>query len=183
VNSFETALLEDLRQHVAERSVPRRRRGRLVGAVVGLAAAGAVAAALVVGGSPARPAPAYAVSVSADGRIHVEVDRLSDAAGLERALAAQGVTADVTYLAPGTACRAPRDGRMATKKARGRPLEVVTRDDGFDLTVSPFLADPTLTLVVEVGRTAQGGALLVTTFVTLGPVGPCVPQPWPGQPG
>jgi hypothetical protein len=183
VNSFETALLEELRQHVEQRSARPRRRGRLLGGVAGLAAAGAVAVGLVVGGSTARPEPAYAVSVDPDGRIHVEVDRLSDAAGLERAMAAEGVTADVTYLPPGTACRGPRGGRMATKKARGRPLDVVTRDEGFDLTVSPFLADPTLTLVIEVGRAAQGDGLLVTTFVTLGPVGPCVPQPAPGQPG
>ena len=45
--------------------------------------------------------PAYAVSTTSDGDVVVTVHRLDDAAGLEKALKAQGIDADVSYDADG----------------------------------------------------------------------------------
>ena len=45
--------------------------------------------------------PAYAVEQTGDGDVVVTVHRLDDAAGLEKALSAQGVDAEVSYDADG----------------------------------------------------------------------------------
>jgi hypothetical protein len=79
--------------HQEARARPARRF------VVAGALAGAAAAALAVGGLTLRPdAPAaYAVSQQSDGDIVVTIHDLSDADGLEQALAEHGVTTEVTY--------------------------------------------------------------------------------------
>lgn len=92
LDTFETALLGELREHVTARTTsstaptPWRRR------LVALAAVAATA----VGGLALRPDPAFAVDTQ-DGDIVVTISSLEDADGLEEALAKQGVTADVNY--------------------------------------------------------------------------------------
>ena len=95
LDSFDLALLQALRQEVITR--PRtshhrsaRRRG-LAGA--GVAAAVVTFAAVTLGG----PAAAFAVDQSSAGDITVTLHRLDDADGLENALAAKGITANVDY--------------------------------------------------------------------------------------
>ena len=104
LDHFETALLGELKEHVATqpartpvRERPRRRK-RLA---VGIAAAAAAATAYVVV-SPGGPAvsPAYAVDEQADGDVVVTVHRLEDSEGLERALAEHGIEADVSFAPP-----------------------------------------------------------------------------------
>ncbi len=101
LDHFETALLGELKEHVATRPAgtpvrerPRRRKR----VAVGIAAAAAAATAYVVV-SPGGPAvsPAYAVSQEADGDVVVTVHRLEDSEGLERALAEHGIEADVSF--------------------------------------------------------------------------------------
>ena len=103
LDAFETALLGELRAHVATRPAaapahqpPRPGRPRRWAA--GLAAAAAVATAYVVV-SPGGPAvsPAYAVSEGADGEVVVTVHRLEDADGLEQALREHGIDAEVSF--------------------------------------------------------------------------------------
>lgn len=100
LDSFESALLTELRRHAAEQPstapVPTRRRRRL--AAVSLAGLAASTAA-VVGLATLGGSPAYAVSTNGDGDVVVTVHRLDDAAGLEEALAAKGIDADVSYSA------------------------------------------------------------------------------------
>ena len=60
-------------------------------------AAAAVTVAAVVGGAGLRPDPAFAVARHADGDVVITVMRLSDADGLEQALAHEGITAEVEY--------------------------------------------------------------------------------------
>lgn len=92
---FETALLTELRANVAERgAAPAKRRRRSVAAV---AAAGIAALATGIGIATLGGSPAFAVQTSADGDIVVRIHELTDADGLEKALADQGVTADVSY--------------------------------------------------------------------------------------
>ena len=103
LDSFESALLAELRQHAtqpARSPVPVRRRRRRIAAVVATGIAASVAG--VVGLSGAGGSPAYAVAVDNDGDVVVTVHRLDDAAGLEKALRAQGIDADVSYDADGS---------------------------------------------------------------------------------
>lgn len=99
MNTFESSLLTELREHVATRSdaVPARNRRskrlRWSALPVGAAtAASAVAFVLLQ-----SPAAAYAVDKSANGDVVVTIDRLSDAAGLQNALRADGINAYVNY--------------------------------------------------------------------------------------
>jgi hypothetical protein len=104
LDMFERTLLTELRQHVAARSAPAamthghpRRRWTLGLAGAGLVGGGAAAIILSVGA--AHPAPAYAVESQPDGDVVVTVYDLSDAAGLEGALEAKGVHAEISYVA------------------------------------------------------------------------------------
>ena len=99
LDSFESALLAELRTHVAEQPArqpePRRPRGRRVRRLaVGAVAAGLAASVVgVVGlGGHGGASPAYAVELDGDGDVVVTVHRLDDAAGLEEALRARGST-------------------------------------------------------------------------------------------
>jgi hypothetical protein len=107
LDSFESALLLELRQHVAEHPAPvpvrvRRPRRRLRLAAV---CATGVAASLVAvfGLGSAGGSPAYAVDENSAGDVIVTVHRLDDAAGLEKALSGKGIDADVSYDADGSA--------------------------------------------------------------------------------
>ena len=153
LDRFETALLEELRAHVAARPAPavvpeppRRHRRRWV---AGLAAAAAAATAYVAV-SPGGPAvsPAYAVSENADGDVVVTVHRLEDSEGLERALRAHGIEATVDFDADpdphshefrGPAAEpgddgAPPPGGTVERQERGQGRPHLSRDgdtDGF----------------------------------------------------
>ena len=107
LDSFETALLSELRREVAEHPAPtpspapsRSPRRRLRLAAVGAAA---VAASLVAvfGPGSSGGSPAYAVEKNSSGDVIVTVHRLDDADGLESALRAKGIDADVSYDADG----------------------------------------------------------------------------------
>jgi len=97
LDSFDRALLTELRQVAAERAATpaRRTRKRWALAGSGVAAAAVTAFGLSTLGSPA----AYAVDEQGDGDIVITIHELSDAAGLEQALADHGIEADVDYQA------------------------------------------------------------------------------------
>jgi hypothetical protein len=101
LDTFEQSLLSELRQHVATRApAPANalRRRSLPLAVGALATAGAAAVALSLGTDVVSPSRAYAVESQANGDVVVTVYDLTDAEGLEHALAAKGVHAAVTYV-------------------------------------------------------------------------------------
>ncbi|MDM7853890.1 hypothetical protein [Cellulomonas alba] len=149
LDTFEQSLLGELRHHVAGRRTRVRPARRTVALVAGgVAATGATAVALALGTSVAGPAAAFAVESQPDGDVVVTVHDLSDASGLEHALAAKGVDADVRYVpgftqdegsarhagAPGAACDialAKVDGGLrftlgAAQIASGARLDIVT---------------------------------------------------------
>ena len=115
---FEQRLLDELRALViaqppssSERSprsprswAPSRPRLALVGSVVAAAAVAAAAGLLLLAGGAK---PAYAVSRNDDGTVTVEINSLSDAAGLESKLREAGIHAVVVYLPPGKTCKQP----------------------------------------------------------------------------
>lgn len=110
LDSFEQSLLIELRQQVSVRtgsapltaSPTARRRGHLAVGITASLAAAATVLALALGTGPGRPSAAYAVETAANGSVVVTIHDLSDVDGLERALAAKGVHAQVAHL-PGFA--------------------------------------------------------------------------------
>src|SRR6478609_11039498 len=103
MNTFESSLLTELRGYVAERSedapVRRRSRARWAWAAAVPAATLATVGALVLSSSAAS---AYSLDKTTNGDIVVKIEALSDAAGLENALRANGVDAHVDYSAVAT---------------------------------------------------------------------------------
>ncbi|MFK4637179.1 hypothetical protein [Paenarthrobacter histidinolovorans] len=98
LDSFQSQLLEDLKQNVGHQpSRTLRRRAAVLGG--GALVAAAVTAGFVVTNVLA-PAPAYAVSEQSDGAIHITLNALSDAEGLKAELLKHGITADVSYGSP-----------------------------------------------------------------------------------
>ncbi len=189
LDSFETALLAELRTVVATREpgrtpTPRRRTRRL--AYAGLAAAAAAGIAVVSLPGPGAP-PAYAFSESADGTVHVEVggDATSDA--LEQAFAEHGIKADVTFLDLGMMCGDLR-GTAGTMPSGPWSSSIGVSHDGFSLTIPAGYPVAGETLVLTTTRPSAlptdpdaplaAPATSGLGFVS-GDVTPCDPEPIP----
>lgn len=198
LDSFESALLAELRSVVAGPEIdpgtatgtateipterPARWRRLLAPALV--AAAATVVAVVVVPGLGSSPA--YAVTEGNDGEVHVRVDRLEDAAGLERALAAHGIASDITYLPRDTDC-AP--GRYADAQPQPPGTEMRFSIGGgyrVDLAAGSIRKGETIVISASElsavpdldgdGQTTTGG-VSASLGIATGPVGPCVPVP------
>jgi hypothetical protein len=112
VSNFEERLLQELRSLVVAPPVDggQRRafwRGRRLVFAGGLAAVLAASASAGVFVLSASTQAAYAVTKNADGTVTVEIDSLTDAAGLQAKLRAAGVNAVVEYLPAGKMCKQP----------------------------------------------------------------------------
>jgi len=107
LDSFDRALLAELRTVVTERAPAPTSRARRVRRPLAL---GGVAAAAVAafGITTLNPTAAYAVDRTGNGDIVITIHRLDDADGLEQALADNGIAAHVDYEASG-ATTAPVD--------------------------------------------------------------------------
>ena len=150
LDSFETALLTRLREHVVEQPAPRPRSSRsrtLLGSVATVAA-GAVAVTVVPG---LGTAPAYSVQEGNAGTISVEVNRLEDARGLEAALAEHGVTAVVTYVPAGQQCA---DGRYTPVSRPLSGLQLSIGSDRLRVTLPPGTVRDGETFVMAVSGKA-----------------------------
>ncbi|MEV1248020.1 hypothetical protein ACIBO2_56175 [Nonomuraea sp. NPDC050022] len=105
---FKEQLLMELKTEIAARNTARRvavRRRLLAGAAVAaMAAAAAVAVPFLTGSEN----PAYAVTKNTDGSITLKINQFRDPDQVEKDLAAVGVTADVSYVKPGTWCAPDR---------------------------------------------------------------------------
>lgn len=184
LDSFETALLRELRQHVEERdSRPARRsRTRLLVSGLGVVAA-AVTAAVVIPGLGVTTA--YSVQEGNSGEVIVSVDRLEDADGLERALEEQGISADVTYVPDGGQC-APGRYDVIDRDLTGMVIGV--GDQTFRVTLPPGAVRDGETFVIAAslvplpatgdpdgdGIVDEGGARIwLQADVATGPVADC----------
>jgi hypothetical protein len=175
LGQFEQNLLTELREVVAERhTVPQPRpRKRLVLAAAG---GGLLATGLLVGipamNGDQTPA-AFAVTTNNDGVVTIVVNRLEDPDGLERELAANGVTADVTFAPPGKIC-SPLP-RYESPGVRDVTLQIAR--DGATITL-PSSGLKGRTLVMESRRPPTPDPDGTTPFFILysfadGPVAPC----------
>ena len=110
MSNFEERLLVELKSLVAAAPSEGQRRAlwhrpRLVLAGGLAAAAAAVVAGVLVFSTGTQAA--YAVTKNADGTVTVEIDSLTDAAGLQAKLQEAGVNAVVEYLPVGKICKQP----------------------------------------------------------------------------
>ncbi len=180
---FEDRLLAEMRHAVSERAwrvapLPAYRTRRTpVRAGIGFATAAAIAviATMVVQFGTGTPA-AYAVSEGSDGTVRVEINRLSDADGLERQLEAHGINADVNYLPPGKACKQPRSGGSPDME-RGQVSGESGSDGHFAMTLDPAdFSGADRTLLIELSgpeSATQESWTMVKIENAKGTVAPC----------
>jgi hypothetical protein len=178
MTNFEERLLRELRSLVAAPPVDRghrhafwrRRQLVLAGGLAAVLAAAAAAGVFVLS---AGTQAAYAVTRNADGTVTVEVDSMTDAAGLQAKLQAAGVNAVVEYLPEGKACKQPwftPAGVGAAGKTRGSEVER-TSDGATRFTISGNLSAAT-TLVITT-QTGPGDERALGIAWAKGDVPPC----------
>lgn len=189
LDTFENRLLAQLRAVVEEQEQSSTGRAthrpRRTPWVVAAAAAGVGALVLV---PTLQAEPAYAVSRGNAGRIDVQVHRIEDAGGLERALAAEGITADVTYVADGGQC-AP--GRYVPLDHEDLTMSIGS-DRSFRVQVGPGAVAEDEVLVIAASWVrlpdapradgsidSEGFRTWVDVGVADGPVAPCVVERTP----
>lgn len=98
LDSFDRALLTELRQVAAEQATAPVRRTRKRWAYAGTGVAAAAVTAFGLSSTLGSPS-AYAVDEQGDGDIVITIHELDDADGLEQALSEHGIEADVDYRA------------------------------------------------------------------------------------
>ena len=178
LDTFEAQLLGELRSVVASRTkdiparrpeVPRRRRRAMMAAVSTAAAATAIA--FILTGTHA--APAYAVGDGPRGTITVQVNRLEDATGLEKALAEEGVAADVAYLGSQKQCAGNR--YTPASPTSGSATRFTIGADGISMVLDRRDVSSGETVVIAASRIPQGvsGSVGIAT----GKVRECRPVP------
>jgi hypothetical protein len=162
VSNFEERLLQELRSVVAEQPVDRGQsrplwRAPRLALAGGLAAvlAGAVGAGVffLSAGTPA----AYAVTRNADGSVTVEIDSLTDAAGLQAKLKAAGVNAVVEYVPAGKMCQQPWFTPAGHRAGETQSSDVGRSSDGaIRFTISGDLTgDETLVVTTQTGLDSE----------------------------
>jgi hypothetical protein len=171
LDTFEQSLLTELRQHVtartrdrtAARTSPRRRW--TVGLTGGGLATAAAAVAISLGIGVAGPSAAYAVDSQPDGDVVVTVYDLSDARGLERALAAKGVNADVTYVRGFSQADGHTRSTSGTDRA-GCTIAVAKVDGGlrFTLTATQVASGAKLDIVTSGSSPTDVGSPVAVTW-------------------
>jgi hypothetical protein len=176
LDSFETALLAELREKVRQRTelpsveppIPSHARHRRRWVVAAAMTAAALAIATQAPGI--GPTPAYAVTGRNDGQIKVRVNRLEGADSLEQALGKRGIRADITYLPAGKEC-APH--RYTDRSVRGLTLEVAS--DWFRVTIPPGAVgkDDTFVLSASVVPNPTGFQATTDFGIAHGPVTLC----------
>ena len=177
MSNFEERLLHELRDLVCEqsanggqrRAVRRRPRLAVAGGLAAVLAAAAIGGVfLFSAGTPA----AYAVTKNADGSVTVEIDSLTDAAGLHAKLQAAGVNAVVDYLPAGKMCQQPWFTPAGHRAGETQQSSVGPSEDGATrFTISGDL--PTDETLVVTTQTGPGDQLALGLGWAKGEVPPC----------
>jgi hypothetical protein len=192
MNQFEDSLLTELRTYVATRAAARPARRRRI-ARWGLAAipVGATAAAISLAAILVQsPAAAYAVTKTGNGDVVVTITQLSDAAGLQNALRADGIQAYVSYGPVDSILYQPfpRKGSVSAGPGSGRiggsvvyspdpgssrvPLSgTYVRQDGCSPSITPIevsLTPAAVTFDIPANDLNTGTPLYITTGGTVG---------------
>lgn len=191
---FDQELLGRLRGVVAERaasldsegasassSTPAWRRPPRLLAGAGVAMAAVIAALFISAGGEGTSA-AYAVEAQSNGNVTVQIDHLSDASGLETALAQVGIPAEVTYLPEGMTCsRSGLNAYPARSLVFGHLNSEGVSDGPLSFVLEQNSLAPGQTLVVTAAAAPSSesinGATLQSVQVATGKVAPCDPVP------
>ncbi|MEU6999568.1 hypothetical protein [Nonomuraea sp. NPDC046570] len=152
--SFEERLLMELKTEIAARAGRRRfSRGRLLAGVglAGVAAAAAIAIPLLTG----TAAPAYALTPNGDGSITLKINEFKNPDQVEKDLKGYGVTADVTYVKPGTRCGGERGDMLPPRTGDVGEWEKsvhfkAARPSQGTVIITPRYIGPGQTLVLEI---------------------------------
>ncbi len=178
MTNFEERLLRELRSHVVAPPVDRGQRRPLwrtprLALAGGLAAVLAAAAAVGLIVLSTGTQAAYAVTKNADGTVTVEIDSLSDAAGLQAKLQAAGVNAVVQYLPAGKTCKQPWFTPAGAGAAGGMHGSEVgrTSDGSTRFTISGDL--PSSSTLVITTQTGPGNERALGIAWAHGDVPPC----------
>ncbi|TDC91283.1 hypothetical protein E1292_42815 [Nonomuraea deserti] len=153
--------------------VRRGSRKRLAGTSAALAGAAAAATAVVML-TGLTGSPAHAVTKAADGRVNVQINELSDPAGLQSELADAGVTAVVDYLPFGQTCKEPRGahGSLGGEFA----ASIRKEGDGIAFTIEKGQVPAGQTLVLAFTKAEDGDdrpPVASRLEVVKGAVAPC----------
>lgn len=97
MNQFESSLLTQLNAVANARSAPKPLLRKPVFVALPAGAAGIAAAAIIGVGALSGASAAYAVTTASNGDVVVTINSLSDAAGLQSQLRADGIDANVSY--------------------------------------------------------------------------------------
>ncbi|TDD11634.1 hypothetical protein [Nonomuraea diastatica] len=182
MSTFEERLLSALKEEITTRTAedemttvtPVRRGSRKRLAGMSAALAGAAAATAVVLLTGLTGSPAHAVTKAADGRVDVQINELSDPAGLQSELADAGVTAVVDYLPFGQTCKEPRGAHGAS---RGEFAASIRREgDGIAFTIEKGQVPAGQTLVLAFTKAEDGDdkpPVASRLEVVKGTVAPC----------
>ena len=182
LDAFEERLLDELKTAVQAQAavtqpvLVRRRRPRLWYVPV-TGAVAAVVTALVVGFP--RPAPAYAVSGGNGKDVKLKVARLEGAQALQHALREHGITADITYLPPGKACR---PGRYSEVRTPGLSLSTSAEKFEVKIPAGAVGEGDTFVLWAAVTPLPNGVRASVDFGVAHGTVAPCMVVDVPERP-
>jgi hypothetical protein len=171
LDTFEQSLLLELRRHIVAQTPahPAARRRWIAGGLAGLATAGAAAVVISLATGVAGPTAAYGVESQPNGDVIVTVHDLADASGLERALAAKGVHADVRYVAGFT--------------QSGGQRRAPSGNDGSACDIALAKIDGGLRFTLGAGQIAGGATLnIITSGSSPTDVGSPVEVAWSGGP-
>ncbi|MDP9847714.1 hypothetical protein [Streptosporangium lutulentum] len=204
-STFEDRLLDELKAEITARAAQGRaparlrlNRRRIVSgaAVVGLAAAAAIAVPMVFG----PQTPAYALTKNPDGSINLRINEFRDPDQIEEDMAHLGVPADITYLPLGKRCgntRAPfvaGDRTVTPEEVKSKDPAVQARvreratntasakaiRPGNGITIYPRHIKPGQIVLIEVMENSvepsverPGVAWQFSGRLTDGPVAPC----------
>ena len=181
--SFEQRILMELKAEITARADRRRRNIRrlYMGTAVAMAAATAAIVLPLLTGSER---PAYAVTENSDGTINVKLNEFRDADKLEQDLLGMGLSADITYLEPGKACKGSRGvivGGRSPAEPKGSTADPAARMTlkGFEIIPKNVGQGQTLVMTASGSKSPNSGpeaemAWMFSAAVVDGEVKPCV---------
>ncbi|MDA0632331.1 hypothetical protein OUY22_02810 [Nonomuraea sp. MCN248] len=154
---------------------PARPRLRLPRPMLVLPVAAAAMALVIAFGLGLGGAPAYAITLLDDGTIHVTLNEIRDADGLEADLRDLGVNAVVDYVPDGQRCSPqPRStDLLPQEEARLGVWPPPQNPAGDGFTIDPAVVGPGQTAVIELSISDDERIASIWARVSNGPVAAC----------
>lgn len=120
--------------------------------------------------------PAFAITDQPSGTIHVQINRLEDAAGLQKALEAHGIRAEVTYLGFEMMCAPNRLDSSTEAAASYRTATTVSFGrNGIDMTIDSRDVADGKAVVIAASTTRDDGVYAEVAVGVEGPIPACQP--------